>query len=162
RVRALSAEAAARRESDAARKMVAAFIESAPIALLVTDLEMRIIATSPRWTADRGLSGRELTGVSVYDVVPSAKDWGERFRRCLAGETIRADRVEMVRPDGSTLWIQAELTPWRDSEGQIGGLIIASHDITEMVAALERTERSEARLKLALELADVHVYEMDY
>ncbi|MFD3262951.1 protoglobin domain-containing protein [Phenylobacterium ferrooxidans] len=32
----------------------------------------------------------------------------------------------------------------------------------EVQAALERTRRSEQRLELALEIADVHVYEMDY
>ena len=32
----------------------------------------------------------------------------------------------------------------------------------EVQAALERTKRSELRLELALEIADVHVYEMDY
>jgi signal transduction histidine kinase/ActR/RegA family two-component response regulator len=32
----------------------------------------------------------------------------------------------------------------------------------EVQAALERTKRSELRLELALEIADIHVYEMDY
>ncbi|MDO8381123.1 protoglobin domain-containing protein [Phenylobacterium sp.] len=34
--------------------------------------------------------------------------------------------------------------------------------LVEVQAALERTRRSEQRLELALEIADVHVYEMDY
>lgn len=34
--------------------------------------------------------------------------------------------------------------------------------LVEVQAALERTRRSEERLELALEIADVHVYEMDY
>ena len=34
--------------------------------------------------------------------------------------------------------------------------------LAEVQAVLERTERSEQLLKIALELADVHVYEMDY
>jgi signal transduction histidine kinase/ActR/RegA family two-component response regulator len=37
-----------------------------------------------------------------------------------------------------------------------------THDITDMVEALETSERSERRLKLAAEIADLHVYEMDY
>ena len=54
------------------------------------------------------------------------------------------------------------MTPWRDSRGEVGGLIISAHDITDMVEALDRLERSEERLKLAMEIADVHVWEMDY
>nr|MBP9755394.1 response regulator [Phenylobacterium sp.] len=38
----------------------------------------------------------------------------------------------------------------------------ASHDISHMVEAMEATERSEQRLTLAMEIADIHVYEMDY
>ena len=34
--------------------------------------------------------------------------------------------------------------------------------LAEVQAALERTERSEQLLKIALEISDVHVYEMDY
>ena len=34
--------------------------------------------------------------------------------------------------------------------------------LVEVQAALERTKRSELRLELALEIADIHVYEMDY
>jgi PAS domain S-box-containing protein len=162
RARSELARQAAARESDAARAMLANFIEAAPIALIVTDREMRVLAASPRWIEGRGLDAGRVVGESVYDLVPAAEGWRPTYERCLRGEPIRADRVEWAHHDGTTHWLQAELTPWRDSRGEIGGLVVASHDITEVVEALERTERSETRLKLALELADVHVWEMDY
>ncbi|MBU1375199.1 MAG: response regulator [Alphaproteobacteria bacterium] len=59
-------------------------------------------------------------------------------------------------------WAKVELAPWTDVDGQVGGLIISSYDITHIVEALDRTERSEERLRVALELAELHVYEMDY
>ena len=68
----------------------------------------------------------------------------------------------MTRRDGSVSWLQVEITPWRNAAGEIGGLIITSHDVTEMVEALDRTERSEERLRLAMEIADIHVWELDY
>jgi PAS domain S-box-containing protein len=162
RARSELARQAAARESDAARAMLANFIAAAPIALIVTDRKMRVLAASPRWIEGRGLSARRVIGESVFDLVPAAESWRPIYERCLKGEPIRADRVEWAHHDGTTHWLQAELTPWRNSMGEIGGLVVASHDITEVVEALERTERSEARLKLALELADVHVWEMDY
>jgi PAS domain S-box-containing protein len=157
------AREAARRESDVAQKMVAEIIASAPISLVMTDREMTVISTSPRWLESRGLVGQPVLGRSLYDLVPQTRDkWSTVYDRCLAGEQISADRVEMVKPDGSISWLQAELTPWRDATGAIGGLIITSHDITQMVEALESTARSEERLKLAMEIADIHVWEMDY
>ena len=162
RSRAQLAREAARRETDAARKMLGAFLEAAPIALIVTDREMRVIAASPRWREGRGLVGEDIAGRSLYDLVPAADAWRTSFEAGLAGETIHADRVEWPQPDGSVRWLQAEIAPWRRGDGKIGGLVIASHDITHVVEALERAERSEERLTLAMEIADIHVWELDY
>jgi PAS domain S-box-containing protein len=157
------AREAARRESDVAQKMVAEIIASAPTSLVMTDRQMTVISTSPRWLESRGLVGQQVLGRSLYELVPQTREkWSAAYDRCLGGEQISADRVEMVKPDGSVSWLQAELTPWRDATGGIGGLIITTHDITEMVEALESTARSEERLKLAMEIAEIHVWEMDY
>ncbi|MDB5424572.1 MAG: hybrid sensor histidine kinase/response regulator [Phenylobacterium sp.] len=163
RVRARRAREVARRDSDMAQRMVASIIESAPISLVMVDREMTIVSCSPRWKKTRFLEGQEVIGRSLYDLVPGVNDtWREAHGRCLAGETIRADRVPMVHANGATEWMQVELAPWHDASGDIGGLIITSFDVTEMVEALERTERSEERLKLAMEIAELHVWELDY
>ena len=154
---------AARRESDLAQRMVSQFIETAPMSLLMTDAEMRVLSASPRWMEARQLVGQAVIGRSLYELFPSTYEkWRPVYDRCLAGEAIHADRVEFQRPDGSVIWLQVELTPWRGTDGEIGGLIITSHDVTDMVAALDRTERSEERLRLAIETANMHVWELDF
>jgi PAS domain S-box-containing protein len=163
RAQAKLAREAARRESDVARRMVAQIIQTAPLSLLMVDREMRVVSASPRWIESRQFEDQELTGRSLYELFPSTYEkWRPAYDRCLAGETLQADRVEFVRPDGSIIWLQVELTPWRDGAGEIGGLIITSHDVTGMVEALERTARSEERLRLAMEIADINVWELDY
>ncbi len=163
RVQARRARESARRESDSAKRMVAQIIETAPLSLLMTDRQMRVVSASPRWFEARQLVGREIAGQSLYDLFPETYEkWRPIYDQCLQGETLRADRVEFARPDGSIIWLQVELTPWVDGAGAIGGLIISSHDITDMVLALDRTERSEERLKLAMEIADIHVWELDF
>jgi PAS domain S-box-containing protein len=163
RIQSRIARETARRESDVAQRMVAQIIDTAPLSLLMTDLEMRVISASPRWIESRQLSGREVIGHSLYELFPSTYEkWRPDYDRCLAGESLQADRVEFHRPDGSVIWLQVELTPWRESDGAVGGLIISSHDVTSMVEALERTERSEERLRVAMETADIHVWELDF
>jgi PAS domain S-box-containing protein len=163
RIQSKLAREAARRESDVAQRMVAQIIQTAPLSLLMTDRGMRVVSASPRWVESRQLVGREIIGRALYDIFPGTYEkWRQVYDSCLAGESVRADRVEFLRPDGSVIWLQVELTPWRDGTGEIGGLIIASHDVTAMVEALERTERSEERLRLAMEIADIHVWELDY
>jgi PAS domain S-box-containing protein len=163
RAQARLARESARRESDVAQRMVAQIIETAPLSLLMTDNEMRVVSASPRWIESRQFGDREIIGHSLYELFPSTYEkWRPDYDRCLAGETLQADRVEYQRSDGSVIWLQVELTPWRNGAGEIGGLIIASHDVTAMVAALDRTERSEERLRLAIEIADMHVWELDF
>jgi len=163
RLQAKRSREAARRESDVAQRMVAQIIQTAPLSLLMTDREMRVVSASPRWMESRQLVGQEVVGRSLYELYPTTYEkWRAVYDSCLAGESVHADRVEFARPDGSTIWLQVELTPWLDGAGEVGGLIIASHDVTGMVEALERTERSEERMRLAIETADMHVWELDY
>jgi PAS domain S-box-containing protein len=163
RIQANLAREAARRESDVAQKIVTQIIQTAPISLLMTDRRMSVISASPRWIESHQLGAEQVVGRSLYDLFPGAYErWGSVYDQCLAGASIRADRVEATRKDGSNIWLQMEITPWRDASGEVGGLIITSHDVTDMVEALERTERSEERLRLAMEIADIHVWELDY
>ncbi|HLZ76715.1 ATP-binding protein [Phenylobacterium sp.] len=163
RVQAKIAREAARRENDVAQRMVTQIIQTAPLSLVMTDKEMRVVSASPRWIESRQFTDREVIGHSLYELFPTTYEkWRPVYDRCLAGEAVRADRVEYLRGDGSAIWLQVELTPWRDAAGDVGGLIITSHDVTDMVSALERTERSEERLRLAIEIANMHVWELDF
>jgi len=155
--------AQAEAEAAAAAKVTAAFVESSPVALAMTDRECRILHVSPRWRAEMGMVGADVVGKSLYDLFPRARvRQEEAFDRVLTGETIRTDRSQLFLPNGEQPWVRSELTPWRDASGDIGGLLCMTHDITAMVRALEESERSKQRLKLAAEIADVHVYELDY
>jgi PAS domain S-box-containing protein len=148
-------------EQAAARQVLTSIIGNAPMMLVMLDREQRILGASRRWLDSRGVRYRDVVGKKLEEITPQAKKWAGAFERCLAGETIRSDRGWIERPDGG-FWVRSELTPWSISPGQVGGILISAHDITDMVEAMERLERSEERLKLAMEIADIHVWEMDY
>ena len=59
--------------------------------------------------------------------------------------------------NGRAAWIRSEHTPWRDARGEIGGLLLMSVDITDMVEALEETKRSEQRTRSAFLLTKMCV-----
>ncbi|MET3527911.1 ATP-binding protein [Phenylobacterium koreense] len=163
RAQARKAQERSRRERDAIRATLGAIVDSMPVALILTDREMRVQGASPRWIRSLDLEGEVIHGRTIYELAPHLYSrWTESFDRVLSGEIIRADRVRVVESDGAVRWFRVELAPWRNADGDVGGAIVASHDITDMVEALEATERSEQRLMLAMEIADIHVYEMDY
>lgn len=162
RLRAERGRAEARSEAEAAHRLLKSFVQGAPVALAMTDRSLRFVEVSPRWRSEHGLSGR-VRGRHVGDVFPAGfAIWGEYWRKALDGQAISADRVLVPGPDGKDRWMRAELTPWRDSAGAIGGVVAMTSDVSDMVASLEQAQHSEQRLKLAIEIADFLVYEMDF
>ena len=139
------------------------FVAQAPMALCMTDAKLDLIEVSPKWLQTVGLPREEVVGRSLHDILPGSSElWQGNWGRCLAGETINAERVSVKLPDGARGWFQIEVHPWRDSDGAVGGTMISSQDVTDLTHALEESKASEQRLNLAARLADVHVWEMDF
>jgi len=147
-------------KAQAAQTLMAAFVETAPVALCLTDADMRVIQASPRWRAERGID--DPIGRIIYDVNPRTKRWRAVYENCLEGHTAQYERLAVENEDGQQRWLRVEITPWRDGDGAVAGLLIMSVDITDSVAALEEAQRSEERLKFALEIGDLQMWEMDY
>jgi len=144
------------------RDELSAFADTTPISIVMTDREMRVVKASGQWLVNRRLSEDEVIGRCIYEIAPGYKAFKEAYDRVVStGQSFYEDRVKWWR-EGKLYWMQSNVRPWFDREGQVGGVHIAAHDITQMVEAMDRTERSEARLKLALEIAEMHVFEMDF
>jgi PAS domain S-box-containing protein len=150
-------------EARSARATMAAFVEASPAAIVMTDRDMRILHWSPTWRADLKVEHVELNGQTIDDLFPGSYErWEEIWTAALAGDAQTLDRVRLIAADGSRLWVQAKISPWRDANGDVAGLTILSINVTEVLESLEQASRSEQRLTLAASLADMHVWEMDY
>ncbi|WP_304175216.1 ATP-binding protein [Phenylobacterium aquaticum] len=147
-------------EAAAASELAAAFVEAAPVAMCMTDRALRVIRVSPRWNTER--QQPDLVGSILHDTGSEPDRWRRLYEQALAGEAVQQDQVRILLPDGTPRWVRVEVTPWRDGTGAVGGVLVMSVDVTATVEALEVTRRSEARLKLALEIGELNVWEMDY
>jgi PAS domain S-box-containing protein len=153
--------AAVESEQDAGH-ILHTLVEDAPVGLVMTDTQMRILRCSRVWRQDRELDG-EVIGKSLYDLFPHAHDrWSAKYEECLAGQEFKSERVQIALASGEKPWVRVHIAPWRDAEGRIGGLMIMSHDVTDIIGALERAERSERRLLMAMDLAKLFVWEFDF
>ncbi|WP_020506151.1 PAS domain S-box protein [Lamprocystis purpurea] len=127
------------------------FIEHAPAALAMLDRDLRHLAVSRRWLNDFGLGGRDIIGLSHYEVFPEIPEsWREVHRRCLAGEVIRAEEEPFERQDGSVHWVRWEVRPWHRGDGAVGGIVIFSEDITARKLAEQETLANKTQLEAAL------------
>ncbi len=117
-------------------------IEHVPAALAMFDRDLRYLATSRRWSTDYGLGAGDLVGRPHYEIFPEISErLRDVHRRALAGETIRASADRFERADGSVQWLHWEVCPWHASEGQVGGIVVFSEDITDRKSAEEALRR---------------------
>jgi PAS domain S-box-containing protein len=138
---------AALRESN---ERMSLFVEYAPAALAMFDRDMRYLAASRRWMRDYGLKA-DIVGNSHYEVFPEIPErWKDAHRRGLAGEVVRNDEDLFVRADGFRQWLRWEIRPWRAATGEVGGIVIFSEDITELVRAREATATHASELEEAM------------
>jgi len=147
--------------NDTVAHMMQRFIESAPVSVALIDRDRRFVQVSPRWRLDMGDGDTRLIDRPLEDAFPgSSHVWAQLFRRCLAGDVLRNESVELTDRSGVVRCIRAEVAPWTSLNGEPAGFILLAHNISDMLQSLRAAERSEQRLKLAVEMADMVVFDL--
>ena len=137
----------------AREELLKTFVTHVPAAVAMLDRDMRYLQVSDRFCADYSLDSSEIFGRSHYEVFPDLPErWKEIHRRCLAGETLRAEEDRWDREDGTT-WLRWDIRPWQNLDGVQGGILIFSEDITH------RKQAEEALLGMSQKLIDAHEQE---
>ncbi|MFC5284509.1 PAS domain S-box protein [Pedobacter alpinus] len=138
------------------------FIEQAPNAIAMFDLQMCYLAASERWIADYQLKGKEIIGRSHYEIFPEiGDDWKAIHKACLNGEINKCDEASFERSDGSLQWITWDVRPWYISEGNIGGILMYTADITNLKEKDQEKRRIEEILDRTNEVARIGTWEVD-
>jgi PAS domain S-box-containing protein len=123
---------------DRERRQLLGIIADAPVSMAMFDRDMRYLAHSRKWVEDMQWPGVSLVGRLHYEVVP---DLPERFRdshrRALSGEIVTCPEDAFERADGSVLWLRWAVHPWHAADGSIGGIVLVTHVINELVEARE-------------------------
>jgi PAS domain S-box-containing protein len=128
-------------------RQLGSFVEQAPVAMAMLDRNMVYLATSLRWANDYGRGRAGLIGKCHYDIHPDMPEvWKEIHRQGLAGIPNRCDEELWVHGDGSRHWLRWAVQPWKDSRGEIGGIMILTEDITDRKQA-EAVRMENVRLE---------------
>lgn len=132
------------------------FREHVPFAIAMLDREMRYLCASRRWVTQYKLDNRDLLGLSHYEAFPRIPErWKEVHRRALAGETVRNAEDCITRANGCVQWLRWEVRPWRQANGEIGGIVIFGEDITERKLADQESEKLRKQLFQAQKMETV-------
>tara|TARA_R110000868_G_scaffold343120_1_gene604122 strand:+ start:24918 stop:27116 length:2199 start_codon:yes stop_codon:yes gene_type:complete len=107
-------------------------IEEAPIAIATLDLNLCFINCSRPWEEVFVTTDKVIVGKSFFDVVPNCPPL---FRKVLENSFALKDNLveeqRHIMPDGSSQWYRWNIKAWKQSEDEIGGLIITNTNITK-------------------------------
>ncbi|MFM7182631.1 MAG: PAS domain-containing protein [Verrucomicrobiales bacterium] len=93
-------------------------------AMAVFDTQMRYRLCNRAWRDLFGLYETEVNGRSHFEIFPNlGSGWKEAYQRALAGESLAREEDHVLSSSGVALPLRWEISPWRDSGGQPGGVI---------------------------------------
>lgn len=138
------------------------FIEQTPTAIAMLDNDMVYLAVSQRWLNDYKLDEQDVIGRSHYDVFPEiGDDWKKDHQECLKGAINICEEAPLYRADGTTQWIYWDVRPWYNAEGNIGGLLMHTGDITERKERELEKKRFETILSDCSDIARIGTWEIN-
>lgn len=135
----------------------AEFIKNAPSATAMLDNNMNYMALSNQWLIEYGLPDMEsVIGKNHYELFPEiGDDWKSIHNKCLKGEKVYHEADKFTRKDGKVQWLKWAVNPWYNTNGNIGGLIMITEDITESVINKELLHISEETFRGNFEHASI-------
>jgi PAS domain S-box-containing protein len=133
-------------------------LETLPCAVSLLDRDFVIVAVNARWERVFGASRDEVVGQSYFD-------WFDRsalpfWENALRGNVNHTDGIKVTRRDGSDFQADLSYGPWHDETGAIAGIMISSVELRDE-QGFRASDRSEDRLRSAIELAGLYVWEID-
>jgi len=120
---------------------LAAVAENANDAILVTDLEQRIIWGNPSFEALSGYKISEVRGRKPSNFLQGADtdpDTRAAFSHAVRARTAIKAEILNYAKNGTPYWIALSITPLARDDGQIYGFMAISHDVT-----MERQQRDD-------------------
>ncbi len=131
-------------------RRLATVVEHSSNAVLAVDLKLRVLWVNRGFTRTTGWEAAECIGRPINDLLWHP-DGDPSARAALRQAAVRGEscRVELVnrRKDGSPMWMDIEIQPTTDEDGQLTGWVEIALDITHrkrIEAALQQA-RDEAR-----------------
>jgi PAS domain S-box-containing protein len=133
-------------------------VDNTPAAVAMFDADMRYMMVSRRWLQDYRLEGRDIIGMSHYDVFPEIRampHWIDIHRRALRGERFDNREDSWTRTDGTKEYYQWAIHPWMDVTGKVGGIVMFTEVITARKLAEASLRTSEEMIRAAMDRAPI-------
>ncbi len=140
------------------------FINNMPVSVAMFDQDMNYIACSEQylsdwWVKPEVMTPSKIVGLNHYEIYPDVKaEWRKLHSRSLAGETLSRENDSFVKANGKKEWLRWKSTPWKNANGETGGIILFTEFITARKEAEEAIANSRNRLNTLIQNLPGMVY----
>jgi PAS domain S-box-containing protein len=157
----LTETAAARAEAEYQRSHLQSLFLQAPVAIDVIRGPSHVYEFAHPLTRER--LGRDVTGMTVRDALDDAEDRGvlkildEVYN---SGVAYNGKGISVQCPAAGGMedhYFDLTITPWRDADGSVAGVIAMAADVTEQVHNRRAMEAAEERLRETAKLESLGV-----
>ena len=125
------------------RSRLTAFVKHTPAAVAMLDRDLIYLAVSDRWVREFKREESQVIGQSHYRLFENivTQDSHVWHRKVMAGEVVGKEEEKVMLPDeDEPQYISWEMRPWYLYDGEIGGMMVMSQNVTGMVKRREELQ----------------------
>lgn len=151
------------RRAEAELAQLAAMVRFSREAMMIADLEGRILAWNPGAEAMFGYRPEEVIGQPITILAPldDIDTPSQMLKLVKNGESISGREVIRRRKDGSLIDVSLSIDPVIDSGGKVTSFAGVLRDITQRKHDQQHIEANEQRLRLGLRAGSVGTWDWD-
>ncbi len=147
---------ASQAEENHLHKLLDYIVSNSTQAIAIHDRQLNYLYVSDEYFEQYGLEDRNIIGKHHYEVFPDLpQKWREVHQRALNGEEVRENRDTYPREDGSTDYTRWVCKPWYDKDGNIGGIVLYSEVINDLIDTEIELKRSKEQLERVMAYSPV-------
>jgi PAS domain S-box-containing protein len=146
------------------REELQTILDATPAMIWYKDKENRVLRANRAAAESTGLRAEQLVGRSTHDICPeeAANYYKDDLEVIRTGRAKRNIHECMYTPAGEKRWLITDKFPYRDSDGEVIGVIVFCRDVTDQHHAETAQNEAEGRLRTLVEQLPAVTYVCGY